>query len=342
MGALRNMALVALASLLLAAPNPADAQGVEAFYKGRQVNLLIGFGPGGANDVWGRIIARHIGRHIPGNPAVVPQNATGAGTLKLALQLANASPADGTVFGLISRGIPLEPLLGDKTVPFNPPRMGWIGSPDQDTTVCVARKDAPATSMADLATTQLTMGGSGSGADTAVYPEFFAQFLGMKFKTVKGYPGSNDVFLALERKEVDGICVAYDSLVRQRLFIDGELTVLFQASLKADPTIGPVPIVSDSVSDPGKRELLDFFLMRAAVGRPFVAPPGLPPDRLKALQDAFLATLKDPVFIAESQKLGLSIDPVSGPELAELIARIYRTPEASVKAVADILKAIGN
>ena len=334
---------VAVASVvaLLGSSAIARAQGVEDFYKGRNVNLLIGFGAGGSNDVWGRALARHMGRHIPGSPAIVPQNMPGAGTLKLALHLSNAGAKDGSVFGLISRGIPLEPLLGDKTIPFAPQKMSWIGSPDQDTTVCVSRTDARVKSLADLATTELTMGGSGSGADTAVYPEFFAQFLGMKFKTVKGYPGSNEIFLAMERGEVDGMCIAYDALMRQRLYREKKLNILFQAALKQDPKItSSAPIISDSVTDAKKKEILEFFLARAAIGRPLVAPPDVPSDRLKALQAAFLATLSDATFITEAEKLGLSIDPISGPDLSDLIARIYKTPASSVSELAAILKAL--
>jgi tripartite-type tricarboxylate transporter receptor subunit TctC len=219
--------------------------------------------------------------------------------------------------------------------------MSWIGSPDQDTTVCVSRTDARVKSLADLATTELTMGGSGSGADTAVYPEFFAQFLGMKFKTVKGYPGSNEIFLAMERGEVDGMCIAYDALTRQRLYREKKLNILFQAALKQDPKItSSAPIISDSVTDAKKKEILEFFLARAAIGRPLVAPPDVPSDRLKALQAAFLATMSDATFITEAEKLGLSIDPISGPDLSDLIARIYKTPASSVSELAAILKAL--
>lgn len=320
----------------------ASAQSVEEFYKGRQINLLIGFGPGGSNDVWGRALARHMGRYIPGAPTITPQNMPGAGTLKLAIHLSNTAAKDGSAFGLISRGIPLEPLLGDKTIPFSPPKMNWIGSPDQDTTVCVARTEAKVQSIADLKTKELTMGGSGSGADTAVYPEFFAQFLGMKFKTVKGYPGSNEIFLAMERGEVDGMCVAYDALTRQKLYREKKLNILFQAALKQDPKItSSAPIISDSVTDPDKKKLLEFFLARAAIGRPLVAPPGVPADRVKALQAAFMATMSDAAFMSEAKKLGLSIDPISGTELADLIARIYSTPAKSVNELAAILKKIG-
>ena len=338
----RTAVLVAglLASFVLA-PS-AHAQGVESFYKGKQLNLLIGFGPGGSNDVWGRSIARHMGRHIPGGPNIVAQNMPGAGTMKLALHLQSVAAADGTAFGLISRGLPLEPLLGDRNTQFAPHKMSWIGSPDQDTTVCVTTTDAKAKTMADLQSVEVTMGGSGSGADTAVYPEFFAQFLGMKFRTVKGYPGSNEIFLAMERKEVDGICVAYDALARQRLFIDGKINILFQAALKKDSKIkGDAPLVLAANADPQKKDILESFLSRAAFGRPLVAPPAVPKDRLSALQKAFLDTMADPVFKTEAEKLGLSIDPISGDELAALVAQAYKTPEASVRALADMLKNLG-
>jgi tripartite-type tricarboxylate transporter receptor subunit TctC len=335
---------VFLAGALLAAStlSPAHAQSVESFYKGRQINLLIGFGPGGGNDVWGRSIARHMGRHVPGAPAMIAQNMPGAGTMKLALHLQSVAPADGTAFGLISRGLPLERLLGDRSIPFAPQKMSWIGSPDQDTNVCVVTTQAKAKSLADLKTIEITMGGSGSGADTAVYPEFFAQFLGLKIRTVKGYPGSNEVILAMERGEVDGICVAYDALARQRLFLDGKINILFQASLKKDPKIkGDPPLVLEANPDPQKKDILEFFLSRAAFGRPLVAPPNVPKDRLAALQKAFLDTMSDPVFAAEAEKLGLTIDPISGTELAALVEQAYRTPEASVRALSEMLKNLG-
>jgi tripartite-type tricarboxylate transporter receptor subunit TctC len=340
---IRISAAAALGALVCsAAVPPAHAQGVEAFYKGKQMSLLIGFGPGGGNDVWGRAIARHMGRHVPGNPTMVAQNMPGAGTMKLALHLQSVAPADGTTFGLISRGLPLEPLLGDRNTQFAPLKMSWIGSPDQDTNVCAVTANSKAKTLADLNKIEITMGGSGSGADTAVYPEFFAQFLGLKIRTVKGYPGSNEVILAMERGEVDGICVAYDALARQRLYQDGKINILFQAALKKDPKIkGDPPLVLDANPDPKKKDILEFFLARAAFGRPLVAPPGVPKDRLAALQKAFLDTMNDPVFKAEAEKLRLTIDPINGDELRALVEQLYATPESSVRALAELLKNLG-
>jgi tripartite-type tricarboxylate transporter receptor subunit TctC len=322
----------------LALAEPATAQSVEDFYKGKQVSLLIGFGPGGANDAWARALARHMGKHIPGNPTLVPQNMPGAGTLKLANHLYNIAPKDGSVFGLINRGIPLEPLLGGDAAQFDPLKMNWIGSPDKDTTVCAARKDAQVQTMHDLFAKELVVGATGSGADTAIYPEFLAEFLGMKFKTIKGYPGSNEIVLAMERSEVQGICVAYESLARQRLAREGQINILFQAALEKDPGIpGGIPLALELAKSADERKALELFLARVALGRPFVAPPGIPPERAGALRAAFMATMIDPEFVEETKKLRLAVDPIPGEKLAQVIAEIYKTPKDVVKRVAETL-----
>ncbi|MBX9739943.1 MAG: hypothetical protein K2X62_07725 [Beijerinckiaceae bacterium] len=323
-------------ALVGAVATPASAQ--EEFFKGKTISVLIGFGPGGANDVWARLLTRYMGKHIPGQPHMVPQNMPGAGTLKLANHLSAAAPKDGTVFGLISRGIPLEPLLGGANVQLEPEKMAWIGSPDKDTSVCVARKDARVKKLEDLRASELVMGATGSGADTAIYPEFLAEFLGMKFKTIKGYPGSNEIVMAMERNEVQGICVAFQSISRTRIFVDGELNILFQAGLEKDPAVpADVPLVTDFTKDKADLEALRLFIARAALGRPFVAPPGLPPERVKLLQRAFMATMEDPAFRAEAEKLKLTVEPISGEDLARTIAELYRTPPDVVKKVAQTL-----
>jgi tripartite-type tricarboxylate transporter receptor subunit TctC len=313
-------------------------QAIADFYRGKQLNVLIGFGPGGANDAWARALARHMGKHIPGNPSLVPQNMPGAGTLKLANHIYTVAAKDGSVFGLINRGIPLEPLLGADAAQFDPLQMNWIGSPDKDTTVCAARKDAPVQTMQDLFTKELVVGATGSGADTAIYPDFLAEFLGMKFKTIKGYPGSNEIVLAMERGEVQGICVAYESLARQRLARDGQINFLFQAALDKDPSIpGHVPLALDLAKSEAERKALELFLSRVALGRPFVAPPGVPVERVAALRSAFMATMTDPDFVEETRKLRLAVDPIPGEKLAHIIAEIYKTPKDVVARVAETL-----
>ena len=243
----------------------------------------------------GARISRHMSNHIPGNPRCAAERARlgrPAGR-QPALQPA---PKDGTVIGMINRGIPFEPLLGGQGVQFDALKLNYLGSPGRDTTVCAARKDAAVKTMADLANKELIVGGTGSGADTAIYPQFLSSLLGLKFKVVKGYKGSHEIQLAMERNEVQGICLAFDSLSRGTLARAGEVNVLFQAALTPDPRIKDVPMVLDSARATDERKALELFFARAAIGRPFVAPPDMPADRLAALREAFDATLTDPAF----------------------------------------------
>ncbi len=324
--------VAALAQAPAAGPSPAE------FFKGRTVSLIVGFGPGGANDVWARTIARHMQRHWLGNPNVIVQSQPGAGGLTLMNQLFAIAPKDGTVIGLVSRGIPFEPLLGGQGVQFDPRRMTWIGSPDRDTTVCAARKDADVKQMQDLFKTELVVGATGSGADTAVYPEFLAALLGMKFKVVKGYKGSNDVILAMERAEVQGICIANDSLARQPIMREGRAGILFQAALTPDPRLARIPVGIDLARDQAERQALQLFFARVALGRPFVAPPDIPRDRVAAVRQAFAATLADKEFVEDAARQGLTVDALSGEELAGLVEEAYKTP---ADVVARTVKALG-
>jgi tripartite-type tricarboxylate transporter receptor subunit TctC len=334
-GFLTALATIALVGLL---PQTAKAQtSPPELFAGRTINFLIGFGPGGANDVWARTIARHMAKFIPGNPAIVPQNFPGAGGLRLMNELYNVSVKDGTVIGLVNRGLPFEPLLSGANVRFDPLKMNWIGSPDRDITVCAARKDAQVQTMNDLFSKVLVVGATGSGADTAIYPQFLSELLGMKFKIIQGYAGSKEISLAMERGEVEGICVAYESLLRQNLAREGKVNVLFQAALQADPRLKDVPIGTDLARSEKDRAILKLFFARVAVGRPIVAPPGMDADRVAALRKAFDQTMRDPAFLAEAKAQDLTVDAISGEEIAGIIAETYKSPADVVKQAAEIL-----
>jgi tripartite-type tricarboxylate transporter receptor subunit TctC len=295
------------------------------------------FGPGGANDVWGRVIAKHLGDHIAGHPRIIVQNAPGAGGLKLMNQLYNVGPRDGTVIGLVNRGIPFEPLLGGAGVQFDPLKMNWLGSPDRDTTVCVARKDAQVKDMRELFTKELLAGATGSGADTAVYPEFLATLLGMKFKTIKGYQGTKDISLAMERGEVDGLCVAYDSLQRESLAREGRVTILFQAALTPDARLKNVPVATDLARSEADREALKLFFARVEIGRPLVLPPGVPQERVTELRSALSETIHDPQFLEEAKRQSLNVDYIGGDEITSVIASAYQAPKDVIKHTAAAL-----
>ena len=224
------IAMLALATVA-ASRNPASAEAGDDFYKGKQLSVMIGYGVGGTDDLWARLIARHIGDHIAGHPTVVPVNTPGAGSLLLANQISNTQPKDGTVIGLVNRGLPFEPLLGSNAVRFDPLKLSFIGSPDRDTAVCAANKNVPVKSVDDLYKEELIVGATGSGADTEVYPSFLKNLLDMKFKIIAGYPGSREINLAVERGEVQGLCVSYDTIARENIFKNGTVHILFQAAL---------------------------------------------------------------------------------------------------------------
>jgi tripartite-type tricarboxylate transporter receptor subunit TctC len=324
--------------LLLGGACVASAQSPAEFYKGKTIQLLVGFGPGGEDDVWARTIAKHIGNHIPGNPGMVPVHAPGSGGLLVVNRLYNAAPKDGSVLGMINRGIPFEPLLGGQGAQFDAQKINYLGSPGRDTTVCAARKDAAVQSAQDLYSQELTLGGTGSGADTAIYPEFLAALLGMKMRVVKGYKGSHEIHLAMERNEVQGICLAYDSLLRGNLARQGQLNILLQAAIEPDPRIKDVPLGLQQARSPDERAALELFFARASMGRPFVAPAEVPAERVTALRTAFQAMLRDPAFLDDAKKQQLNVVPITGERQAAIIANAYQTPPAIVQRT---IKALG-
>src|SRR5258708_22763833 len=307
-----GLAALAIASSLA----PAAAQTGDDFYKGRQLSVMIGYGVGGSDDLWARLIARHIGDYIPGHPTVVPVNAPGAGSLLLANQITNTQPRDGTVIGPISRGLPSEPLLGGASIRFDPLKLSFVGSPDRDTAVCAAAKDAPVKTVQDLYAKELIGGGTGSGADTEVYPNFLRNLLGMKFNVISGYPGSRAINLAIERGEVQGICVSYDTIAREAIFQNGTVHVLFQAALKPDPRLDGIPFAADLTKTAQQRQALDLFLARTNMGRPFIAPPEVPADRLKILRTAFGQTMKGAALGRGAEGPGLHRRHFSPHEIA--------------------------
>ena len=330
-------ATLSAAMYVLASPVPTVAQTPAEFYKGKTVSLLVGFGPGGEDDLWARTVSRHLTNHIPGNPNVIPVHMPGSGGLLVANRLYNTAAKDGTAIGMINRGIPFEPLLGGQGTQFDALKIHYIGSPGRDTTVCAARKDAPVQTMQDLYSKELTVGGTGSGADTAIYPDFLSALLGMKFKLVKGYQGSHEIQLAMERDEVQGICLAYDSLSRGTLARNNQINVLLQAALTPDPRIKDAPLVLESAHTADERKALELFFARAAIGRPFVAPPEVPADRIAALRQAFDATLRDAGFLEDAKKQNLNVVPVTGQEMTDIVVNAYKTPPEIVKRTVQAL-----
>ena len=334
----RASAISRLMALLLAAllSGPAGAQ----TFAGKTVNVIIGFGPGGGYDLWGRTVARHIGRHLPGNPNVVPQNMEGAGSFRAANFIYNVAPKDGTAIALIARDAVLGPLIGTPGAQFDATKLSWLGTPAIETNVCIASATSPVKTVQDLLEKQLVVGETGPGTGARVYPKALNDILAMKFKIVGVYPSSADVFLAMERSEVQGICESLDSIkVRRPDWISsGAVTVLFQGGAKPNPELKDVPFVLDLARNDVDREAIDLLYVGQGIGRPFVAPPNLPPDRLKLLRDAFTATMRDSEFITETQQRKLALDPESGEALEALIKKAYATPKPIIERVARLIK----
>jgi tripartite-type tricarboxylate transporter receptor subunit TctC len=332
------LATTLLAALVTAAATPAAAQ--ADVLAGKSVQMIIGFGPGGGYDLWARTLGRHIGKHLPGNPNVVPQNMPGAGSFTAASYIFNIAPKDGSALGIIARDAALGPLTGASGARFDPTRLSWIGTPTKETNVCIAFHTAQVKSVQDLYDKQLILGDTGPGTGTRSYPKALNELLGMKFKLVGGFPASSDVFLAMERGEVDGICESLDSIkIRRPDWIQsGKVAILFQGGAEPNPELKGVPFVRDLARTPEQKQAIEFLYAGQGIGRPFVAPPDLPAERLKMLRDAFNATMKDADFVAETKKSKLELEPEDGEHLAALIAKIYATPKPIVDKIANLIK----
>jgi tripartite-type tricarboxylate transporter receptor subunit TctC len=333
---LKRGAIAAVLAVL--AIQPGHAQDAAAFYKGKTVELYIGYSAGGAYDLYARLLARYMPRHIPGNPTVVPKNMAGAGSLLLANWLYNVAPKDGTAFGIIGRGTGFDPILGNKRAQFDGTKFNWLGSANNEVSVCVAWHTAGVSNFNELLTRELVVGGTGASADTDQFPKITNGVLGTKFKVVTGYPGGNDISLAMERGEVQGRCGWSWSSVKathQNWYDERKIHLLVQLALDRHEDLPNVPLVVDLAKSDEQRKILELIFARQVMGRPFLAPPGLPGDRAAVLRKAFMDTMKDTEFLAAADKAKMEITPVDGEKVGNLVKDLYATPkEISNKAAA--------
>jgi tripartite-type tricarboxylate transporter receptor subunit TctC len=336
---LRRLPTAAMLLLLPLATAPPIAAQPDAL-AGKSVQMIIGFGPGGGYDLWGRTVGRHIGKHLPGNPSVIPQNMPGAGSYTAASYIFNIAPKDGTVLGIIARDAALGPLSGAAGARFDPTKLSWIGTPTKETNVCIAYHTAQVRTVQDLFERQLIVGDTGPGTGTRSYPKALNELLGMKFKLVGGFPASSDVFLAMERGEVEGICESLDSIkVRRPDWIPTKkISILFQGGAEPNPELKDIPFVLDLARTGEQKQAIEFLYAGQGIGRPFVAPPDLPADRLKMLREAFNATMTDADFVAEVKRSKLDLEPEDGQHLAALIMKIYATPKPIVDRITGLIK----
>jgi tripartite-type tricarboxylate transporter receptor subunit TctC len=330
-----------LTAFLIAGVATGKAQAPPApGFAGKTVNMTIGFGPGGGYDTWGRLVAAHIGTHLPGNPTVVAQNLPGGGSYRAASYMYHQAPNDGTALALIARDAVLGPLTGETGALFDATKFSWIGTPATETNICIAYHTAPVKTVHDLTEKELIVGDNGPGTGTDSYPKALNAILGFKFKLVGGYPSSADVFLAMERGEVQGICESLDSVMARRpdWISSGTVAVLFQGGAKPNPKLPGVPFVLDLAQKPEDKQAIEFLYVGQGIGRPFIAPPGVPAPTLKILRDAFDATMKDPAFIDEVAKRKYALDPEDGATLEALIKKAYATPKPIIERIAKLIQ----
>ena len=334
--AIRGLLMAVLAGSLCV--TRAHAQ--TPFYAGKTIQLIVGFGTGGGYDLWARTLARHMNRYIEGKPAIVVQNMPGAGSYAAANHLFSVAPKDGTVIGLIARDAAVGPLTDAPGARYDATKFGWIGTPGTDHSVCVAFHTAKVKAAKDLLSQELIVGDVGAGGASREYPLALSRLLGMKFRLISGFHASTDVFLAMERGEVDGMCESYDSVKGRHAdwLADGRLKVILQGGEAPNPELKDVPFVLDLATNEDDRKALSFLYSGMGIGRPFIAPPGLPEERMATLRAAFEATMKDPEFAADAERQKLVLEPSSGQHLADIVGRLYATPRAVIDRVGELIK----
>ena len=339
---MRRLIVFSLFVVILALPQSVRAQSAVAdFYRGKNITLIVGYSAGGGYDTYSRILARHLGKHIPGNPAIVVQNMPGAGSLKMTNFLYNVAPKDGSTIGTFSRGMAMEPLIGGQNVQFDSTKFTWLGSGTNETSVFVVWHTAPVKTWNDILTKPFTVGGEGSGSDPDIYAALLKNVFGAKLKLISGYPGTAELAIAMERGEIDSRASwSWTSLktLKPNWLAEKKVNLPVQLNLTRGADLPDVPLVTEFAANDRQRQILKLILSRQEMARPYAAPPGIPDDRKAALRKAFDDAWADPELVAEMKARGQEVNPLSGAEIDKLTAELYATPK---DVVADTRKAIG-
>ncbi|MFL6797362.1 MAG: Bug family tripartite tricarboxylate transporter substrate binding protein [Xanthobacteraceae bacterium] len=313
----------------------AFAQTPEEFYRGKSIDMVIAYPPGGSNDVWGRLLSRHLGRHLPGKPVVVPKNTPGAGSFLAVNQVYAAMPRDGSVIAIGAPTMPLDERLGTQGVRFKTSELSWVGRVDSLVNMVFMWKTSPVKTIADAMQRESTLSGTGTGSTVSIYPTVMNNVLGTKFKLIMGYRGSNDAMLAVERGEVEGHSTSWVALkvAHPDWIKDQSVSVLVQFALRRHPELTDTPTVVELARTEEQRTMLSAIMNATEVGSAFFSTPGVPPDRLTALRRAFDATMKDPEFIAEVERTRVTLNPITGEELQKLVAEVSDLPPALLEKI---------
>src|SRR4051812_28379711 len=314
---------------------PVAADDVADFYKGKTASLYLGYPPSGAYDIYARLIARYMTKYVPGNPQFIVRHKPGAASLNLVNELYNVLPRDGSVIGMFARSVALNRLLGREGANFDPVEFNWIGSANNEVSICGVWHGVGVRSIEDFMSRPLVFAANAPGAESDVYPNILNNLLGTKFKVVAGYPGVNDLTLALERGEADARCGWSWGAVKAAKpdwLRDKKIYIAVQFATKKHPELPDVPLATELARNDRERQALDLILTQQVMGRPFAAPPKVPAERVMALRRAFDAIMKDPEFLAEADKLQLEIAPVDGESLQAMVERMFKSSPDVIEA----------
>ncbi len=337
---MKRLQIAAAGTALLLMTASAKADKTAEFFRQSGVTIVVGFVVGGGYDVYARMLGRHMGRHIPGNPNIIIRNMPGAGSMAAANFIYNNAPKDGSQIGTFSRSIPTQPLFDRQGVQFDALKFSWIGSPASEVSVIFSPKTNGFKSLDDLRARPMRVPASGLGADSAIYPFVTNATLGTKLKVVTGYQGSGDFMLAIERGEVDGMGGSSISTLRStrpQWLKDNLIDIHLQLALHKHPDFPNVPLIVDLAKSPEERQVLELIFSRQLVAFPFAAPPNIPEDRLKALREGFEKTLRDPLFLAEAEKFGIEVGPVSAADIMKTLEAAYHAPPAILERARAII-----
>ena len=341
---MKSMRIILVACSIITMQAIATAAVAQDFYTGKQINMLVGSGVGGGYDTYARLVARHYPKFIPGAPAIVVQNLPAAGSLVAMNTLANTAPRDGTTIGAVQNHIGIEPIMGStgpvENARYDGRRMNWLGSPSKEIPVVVAWANSPVRTFQDTFSREMLVGTSGAATADSVYARLMNQILGTKFKIIEGYKGNPELSMAAERGEIMGRTGWFVSGMlasHGKQIADGEIRVLVQLASEKHPALPDTPLITDFIKDPVSRAQIAFSLSWLAAGRPFVAPPDVPVDRVKILREAFMKVVSSPDFIEEAHKMSLDVSPMSGEEVQALVSGIYATPPDVIRPVKEIM-----
>lgn len=328
----------------LSAENAVRADEVTNFYVGKQMTMLVGFGVGGGGDVYARLLARHLGDHTPGKPTIIVQNMPGGGGLVAMNHLFNVAERDGTVVMSMLSPTVLEPLMGNKNARWDASKLGWLGNLTRDFIGCVASGRSGVKSTSELAKREIVFGATGPSASSATHPYALANILGYKTKVIAGYKGTSEIWLAMERGEVEAVCAfwASQAAVQKKAEMDsGAFVPIVQMGPEKHPIFKDAPLVFDLARNEEEKAVMQLIFGPNEISRPFAAPPNVPPTRLKALQQAFWDTARSPALRADADKQGLYIDPMNAESTSAAFNALISMPPKRFEQAAEAIRAPG-